>query len=174
MISGNSRQGQTTLEPHPCRMHPGNPPTAASRRARFARKTGRSFGAALGDILLPPGQSVAALVRAAAQKALADKGYAVVEVGSPHYATATPLGIDIVQFWSWFSPGFASVRIDFKGELALHGAGVLGRDPTTVTSHVSHDGMAIFESDWTDLVQRGVQDLSQRIEEKVKPAVAGR
>jgi hypothetical protein len=138
-----------------------------------ARKRG-GFGAALGDILLPPGQSVAALVRAAAGKALADKGYAVVEAGSPHYAAASSLNIEIVQFWSWFSPGFASVRIDFKGALTLHGSGVLGGDPATVTSHVTHEGMAIFESDWTELVQRGVEDLSQRIEEKVKPAVAGR
>jgi uncharacterized lipoprotein YajG len=138
-----------------------------------ARKRG-GFGAALGDILLPPGQSVAALVRAAARKALADKGYAVVDASSPHYIAAAPLNIDITQFWSWFSPGFASVRIDFKGTLTLHGAGLLGRDPTTVTSHVTHEGMAIFESDWRDLVQRGVEDLSQRIEERVKPAVVGR
>ena len=138
-----------------------------------ARKRG-GFGAALGDILLPSGQSVAALVRAAARKALADKGYAVVEAGSPHYATATALNIDIIQFWSWFSPGFASVRIDFKGALTLHGAGLLGRDPMTVTSHVTHEGLAIFESDWKDIVQRGVEDLSQRIEERIRPAVTGR
>jgi uncharacterized lipoprotein YajG len=138
-----------------------------------ARKRG-GFGMALGDILLPPGQSVAALVRAAAWKALAGKGYTVVEAGSPHYTTATPLNIEITQFWSWFWHGFASVRIDFKGALTLRGAGLMGRDPTTVTSHVTHEGMAIFESDWTELVQRGVEDLSQRIEEGVKPAVAGR
>jgi uncharacterized lipoprotein YajG len=138
-----------------------------------ARKRG-GFGAALGDILLPPGQSVAALVRAAARKALADKGYAVVDAESPHYTAAAPLSIDIVQFWSWFSPGFASVRIDFKGTLALHGAAILGSDPTSVNSNVTHEGMAIFESDWRDLVQRGVDDLSRRIEERIRPAVAGR
>jgi hypothetical protein len=138
-----------------------------------ARKRG-GFGMALGDILLSSGQSVAGLIRAAARKAVADKGYAVVEVGSPHYGTAVPINVDIVQFWSWFSPGFASVRIDFKGTLTSHGAGLLERDPTTVTSHVTHEGQAIFESDWTDLVQRGVEDLSQRIEESVKPAVAER
>jgi hypothetical protein len=65
----------------------------------LARKRG-GFGMALGDILLPPGQSVAGLIRAAARKALADKGYAVVEAGSPHYGTAVPINIDIVQFWS--------------------------------------------------------------------------
>jgi hypothetical protein len=138
-----------------------------------ARKRG-SFGMALGDILLPPGQSVAGLVRAATQKALADKGYAVIDAGAPHSATAVPINVDIVQFWSWFSPGFASVRIDFKGVLSLHGVGLLGHDPTTVTSHVTHDGVAVFESDWTDLVQRGVEDLSQRIEATIKPAVTAR
>jgi hypothetical protein len=53
----------------------------------------------------------------------------VVDADSPRYATASSLNIDIVQFWSWFSPGFASVRIDFKGALTLHGAELLGRDP---------------------------------------------
>jgi hypothetical protein len=138
-----------------------------------ARKRG-GFGQALGDILLSPGQSVAGLIRAAARKALADKGYAVVEAGSPHFAAAAPMNIDIVQFWSWFSPGFASVRIDFKGTLALHGAALLGSDPTPVSSRVTHEGLAIFESDWRDLVQRGVEDLSQRIEERIKPAAARR
>jgi hypothetical protein len=138
-----------------------------------ARKRG-GFGKALGDVVLPPGQSVAGLVHAAAGKALADKGYTVVEVNSPHYATAAPLSVDIVQFWAWFSPGFASVHIDFEGTVNLRGAGLLDREPTTVTSHVAHEGMAIFESDWTDLVQHGVADLSQRIEETVRPAVAER
>jgi hypothetical protein len=146
-------------------------PTITARA--MARKRG-GFGMALGDILLPPGESVAGLIRTAAQKALADKGYAVVDADSPHSATAVPINIDIVQFWSWFSPGFATVRIDFKGVLTLHGAGLLRNDPTTVTSHVTHDGMAIFESDWTDLMQRGVEDLSQRIEATIKPAVAAR
>ena len=98
----------------------------------------------------------------------------MVEAGSPNYATAAPLSVDIVQFWAWFSPGFATVHIDFQGLLTLRGTRLLDREPTTVTSHVTHEGLAIFESDWTDLVQRGVADLSQRIEETVKPAVAGR
>jgi hypothetical protein len=138
-----------------------------------ARKRG-GFGKAFGDVVLPPGQSVAGLVRAAAGKALADKGYTVVGVDSPNYATAAPLSVDIVQFWAWFSPGFASVHIDFEGALTLRGSGLLNREPTTVTSHMTYEGMAIFESDWTDLVRRGVADLSQRMEETIKPAVAVR
>jgi hypothetical protein len=162
---------------------PGDPQTPSLENASeitdpgiTARAVGRKrggFGKALGDLVLPPGQSVAGLVRAAAGKALADKGYTVVEAGSPNYATAAPLSVDIVQFWAWFSPGFATVHIDFQGSLTLRGTRLLDREPTTVTSHVTHEGLAIFESDWTDLVQRGVADLSQRIEETVKPAVAG-
>ena len=145
-------------------------PSITSRAV--ARKRG-GFGKALGDVVLPPGQSVAGLVRAAAGKALADKGYTVVGADSPDYAAAAPLSIDIGQFWAWFSPGFASVHIDFEGTLTLRGAGLLDRDPTTVTSHLSHEGGAIFESDWAELVQRGIADLSQRIEETIKPAAAG-
>jgi hypothetical protein len=135
----------------------------------FARKRG-GFGAALGDIVLPPGHTVAGLVQGAAQKALVDKGYAVVDSTSPHYATALPLSIDIVEFWEWFSPGAFSVRIDFKSTLNMTGDALVGPNMPPVTSHIDHEGMAAFESDYIDLVQRGVDDLSMKIEERINPA----
>src|SRR5579862_4194778 len=110
-----------------------NDPNITSRA--IGRKRG-SLGAALGDVALPPGQTVAGLVQGAAQKALEDKGYAVVGTTSPHYATALPLSIDIIDFWSWLSPYGAAVRIDFKSTLNLTGEALVGVNPPPVTSHV--------------------------------------
>ena len=132
-----------------------------------ARKRG-GFGLALGDVLLPEGQTVSGLVRGAAQKAFQEKGYTVVDETSPQYATALPLSIDIVEFWSWFSPGFFTVRIDFKSTLNITGDSVVGPSAPPVTSHVSNETQAVFESTWTDLVQRGVNDLSEKMKERIK------
>lgn len=132
-----------------------------------ARKRG-GFGMALGDVVLPEGQTVSGLVRGAAQKALQEKGYAVVDEGSPRYAAALPLSIDIVDFWSWFSPGFASVKIDFKGTLNMSGDSIVGPDSPPVTSRVSYETVVVFESTWSDLVRRGIIDLGEKMRERIK------
>jgi hypothetical protein len=60
---------------------------------------------AFAEILLPEGRTVEQIVREAATKALAEKGYAVVAEESPEFAQALPVNIEIQQFWSWFTPG---------------------------------------------------------------------
>lgn len=132
-----------------------------------ARKRG-GFGLALGDVVLPEGQTVSGLVRGAAQKALQEKGYTVVDETSPRYTTALPLSIDIAEFWSWFSPGAFSVRIDFKATLNMTGDSIVGPSDPPVTSHVSYETVAVFESTWTDLIQRGISDLSEKMKERIK------
>ncbi len=133
-----------------------------------ARKRG-GYGQAFGDVVLPEGKTVAELVRAAAQKALQDKGYAVVEEGAPQYAAAAPLTIDIVDFWSWFAPGFFTVNIEFKSTLKLSGDQLVGVNPPPVASHIKDYPLAVPESTWADLVQRGINDVSDKIKDAIKP-----
>ena len=103
----------------------------------MARKRG-GFGMAIGDVVLPDNKTVADLVRAAAQKALQDKGYTVVGAAAPQYAAAQPLSIDIDALWSWFSPGAFTVTIEFKSKLQLTGDAVVGPGGVTVTNDVSN------------------------------------
>lgn len=137
----------------------------------MARKRG-GFGLALGDVVLPDGKTVGDLVRAAAQKALQDKGYTVVGASAPQYAAAQPLSIDIDQLWSWFSPGFASVTIEFKSKLQLTGDAVVGPGGVTVTSDVAEQEFAVTDGIWGELFQNGIDDLSNQIAAKIKPAAA--
>jgi hypothetical protein len=133
----------------------------------IARKRG-GYGMALGDVVLPEGKTVAGLVRSAAQKALQDKGYAVVEEGSPHYAAAQPLNIEIIEFWSWVAPGAFAMQLDFKSTLKLSGESVLSANPSTVNSHLHDQPIAVFDSTWADLTQRGLNDVSDKIKEAIK------
>jgi len=133
----------------------------------IARKRG-GFGMALGDIVLPEGKTVAGLVRSAAQKALQDKGYAVVEEGSPHYAAAQPLNIEIIEFWSWVAPGALAMQLDFKSTLKLSGESLVVADPSTVSSHLHDQAMAVFDTTWADLTQRGLADVGDKIKDAIK------
>ncbi|MGH7034163.1 MAG: hypothetical protein ACREFL_10570 [Stellaceae bacterium] len=132
-----------------------------------ARKRG-GYGAAFGDVVLPEGHTVAELVRSAAKKALQDKGYAVVENGSPQYAAALPLSIQIVDFWSWVAPGFWTMNLEFKSTLKLEGDALVGAKPPPVTSHLKDFPMAVTDGTWTDLVQRGIDDVSDKIKDEIK------
>lgn len=144
-----------------------NNPAITSRAV--ARKRGGA-GMALGDIVLPEGKSVAGLVRAAAQKALQDKGYAVVDEASPHYASAQPLRIAINEFWSWLSPGFASLSVEFKATLQLTGDALVGPGPVAVNGYLRKENFAVTDSVWTELIQQGTDALSNEIAAKLKPA----
>jgi hypothetical protein len=135
----------------------------------LARKRG-SYGMALGDIVLPDNKTVADLVRGAAQKALQDKGYTVVDAASPQAATAAPLSIDINELWSWFAPGFASVTITFRSKLQLTGDDIVGSGGATVTNQVIEEPAFVPDSTWADLFAKGFTDLSNQIAAKIKPA----
>ncbi|HEX3973705.1 MAG TPA: hypothetical protein VHX19_20390 [Stellaceae bacterium] len=134
-----------------------------------ARKRG-GMGMALGDIVLPEGKTVAGLVRAAAQKALQEKGYAVVDEASPQYANARPLRIAISDFWSWLSPGFASLSTEFKATLLLNGDALVGPGTVTVNGYVRKENFVVTESVWTKIIQEGTDELSNEIAAKIKPA----
>ncbi len=134
----------------------------------IARKRG-GYGQAFGDVVLPEGKTVADLVKSAATKALQDKGYAVVEEGSPQYTTALPLNIEIIDFWSWVAPGFLTMNLEFKSTLKLDGDALVGANPPPVMSHFKDYPMAVTESTWADMVQRGINDVSDKIKDEIKP-----
>ncbi len=63
--------------------------------ARAVARQRDHFGLANGDVALPADKTVAEMVQADAQKALQDKGYTVVDMAAPQYASARPLDIEI-------------------------------------------------------------------------------
>lgn len=142
-----------------------NNPAITSRAV--ARKRG-GYGKAFADILLPEGRSVEQVVRQAATKAFTEKGYAVVSEGSPDFSMALPVSIEIKQFWSWFSPGFFQVSVEFLGDLVLKGDALAGGNEQSVRGYSTVKGMAITDSEWQEVLQNGVQDLIENMKIKIK------
>lgn len=134
----------------------------------IARKRG-GFGAALGDVLLPEGESVQQLSRAAVTRALRETGYRVAAPGESGYADAIPIRVRIDEFWSWFSPGFAQVAVSFRGKLHLQGNIGPVAAGASYSAEVQDRMQAVFESDWAAVVTKGVAALS----ESVRKGLAG-
>jgi len=133
--------------------------TPAITRRAVARKRG-GFGNALGDVLLPEGQSVAQLVSEAVSRAFRVSGYRVLAPGDADYASAVPVQVRIDKFWSWFTPGFASVALEFQGEIFLKGALPPLREGRAVSASLEERMQAVFEDDWRAIVNKGLERLS--------------
>lgn len=128
------------------------------------------YGMALGDVMLPETTSVVGLVRDSAKKALQDKGYVVVDEGSPDYARALPLAMDVEQFWAWLGWGFTEFTFTFDGKIGMKGGSLLASDPAMVSSQTVVKSIAGTESVWTRVIQTGVNDLAEQIKVHIKPA----
>lgn len=126
------------------------------------RKRG-GFGNAWGDVVLPEGQTVSGLVTQVLEAALIEKGYAVIPNGAAGYDTALPLSAEIIKFWSWVSPGFASISISQESLVRLNGPWPVKDNATEVHGSAHYEGLAIVESDWADLLTNGTKNLQQNL-----------
>ncbi|HEY1027060.1 MAG TPA: flagellar biosynthesis protein [Pseudomonas sp.] len=121
----------------------------------FGRKR-NGYGKALGDVLLPSGRTVSALVGESVASAYRQAGYDVVT--EPNTAGATEVKVRVREFWSWFSPGFFYVTVNNKARLNIEAAGQPSLEIITLKS----DGMqAVTDSDWKAITEAGLQQIAQ-------------
>jgi hypothetical protein len=136
--------------------------------SRAVARKRNSWGMALSDILLPEGRTVEQVVREAVTKALADKGYAVVEPGDGHYATALPLNVDIQKFWSWMTPGFFSISLEFEGTISMQSDAILDLKQEMVRGYSHGNFFAATDGAWHETMQEGMADLITKISAKLR------
>ena len=146
----------------PSLMHVGEIQDKGITSRAIARKRG-GFGLALGDVLLPEGVTVQKLTRSAVTSALRQAGYRVLERSDAGYENAAPIAVRIDEFWSWFSPGFASVAVTFRGKVRLQGAIDAIQRGQDYSAEVRDEMMAVLESDWAAIVNKGLEALRAAI-----------
>ncbi|HYC55613.1 MAG TPA: flagellar biosynthesis protein [Candidatus Binatia bacterium] len=141
-------------------------------RSRAIARKRNTYGAALGDILLPEGRTVEQLTREALTAGLREGGIRVVEPGDVDYDSAVPFEADIEKFWSWFTPGFWAITLEFQSEVRVSSA-VAGLSPTAVTLHgaASDSGQAATGGAWQKVMNAGLADLVRDCREQPSPVV---
>lgn len=161
-FEANPRSPSTPSLQNPAEL--GNP--AITSRA-IARKRG-GFGNAMADILLPEGRTVEQLVRESAISALREKGFGVVEANAPIPAGAIPLDISIRQFWSWFTPGFFTISLEFEGIVVIKGNVLVEGESATVRGYSRVQSMAATDDEWLKTMKLGVDDLTAKIKSTLR------
>jgi hypothetical protein len=149
----------------------GDPDDIANAQltARAIGRKRNTYGQALGDVVLPEGQTVAGVVTGITRRALEEAGYRVVDAGSPDYAKAAAVAVKVDQFWGWSRPGFWSITMSFEGKVALDSDLVTNpAEPVTVHAEI-HPQMGT-EDNWKEVIQMGATQLIAKMKERLKPA----
>ena len=142
--------------------------TSITSRA-IARKR-NSFGQALGDILLPEGKTVESLVKEALTRSLRESGYRVVDQASDVQGQTTPIEADIEQFWSWFTPGFWAVSLEFEARVTVTGNIEPFQNGELVRGYVKLHSQGAGTRAWRNTLNKGIEAFIQ----EAKRMLAGR
>jgi uncharacterized lipoprotein YajG len=133
--------------------------TADTKGRAIGRKR-NGFGKAMGDILLPSGQTVEGVVRENLTAALAQAGFQVKDASA---AGPSPLVIDvhIKQFWAWLQPGFVAIKLNtnIATELDLAGAAA----PIVISVHAEDSRQFGTEAAWMQIVDKALEDYRAQV-----------
>jgi hypothetical protein len=133
----------------------------------IARKR-NSFGKAMGDILLPEGRTVEDLVKEALTKSFRQAGYRVLDHTAPNADTATPVEADIEQFWSWFTPGFWAVSLEFEANVNVKGDIQPFDEGEAVRGYVKLHSQAAGSRAWMNTLNKGIDAFVQECTQILK------
>lgn len=124
----------------------------------IARKR-NMYGMALGDILLPEGRTVEDLVKEALIRAFRESEYRVIDKSDMAYSNAIPIEVDINQFWSWFTPGMWSVKLEFESRIKITGDVPGFANGNEVRGYVLLHSGGAGTRQWMNTLNKGITNL---------------
>ncbi|MDH3351945.1 MAG: flagellar biosynthesis protein [Gammaproteobacteria bacterium] len=128
----------------------------------IARKR-NSFGKAMGDILLPEGQTVMDLVSSSLAKGLRENGFRVVSEPDADFTSAVPLEVEIEKFWGWFQPGFWQLKLHYVTAINVSGPTAIFTDGESFASDVEMGFQVASSSNWLETIDASLAELNREI-----------
>lgn len=153
---------------------PSNPATPSLKDNRIHEKaiTSRAiarkrngYGKALGDILLPEGDSVENLTRNVVTRSLREVGFRVIEADQAGYDKAIPLNVGIDQFWAWVEMGFWALHLDFESKIQISGPVTPFKDGKSFEGKIRLATQAANTRAWQNTINKGLENLHQNIKQ---------
>lgn len=137
-------------------------------RARAIGRKRNGFGRALGDILLPEGQTVAALTRASIRQAFQARGYRVLDDREKISSTTYVVDTDLQKFWSWMNLGVMSLTLstEISAGIDIKRAGDLNHK--TVSVKASDTFGTISDGNWVKVIQAAQKMFADDLKAKLK------
>lgn len=139
--------------------------TATTTRAIGRKRNG--YGRALGDILLPEGQTVAMITTDAIANGFKQAGYRVLKAGDPGYEQAADVKIKLKQYWSWVDIGFWALTLHCRAEVEMTGPVTGLEKGLVVISEAQQQAGAAFEETWQEIANEGLSALTKEVAQKL-------
>ena len=136
-------------------------------KSRAVARKRNGFGKALGDVILPEGQSVSGLTEKTIARTLRDAGYRVVTSTDSDYEQAIPVTAQVDKLWAWFRPGFWAIAIESNYDITVAG-NVPGLQAAPKVSGETRTTMQMATgSDWTRVVEDSLSSFAAKLKEKL-------
>jgi uncharacterized lipoprotein YajG len=136
-------------------------------KARAVARKRNSYGHALGDILLQDG-SVTQVIQQRVERALTQSGYQVVPNTDANKATANlVLTVKINKFWSWFQPGFSSIKIHSEIDSDVLN-NKISSQPIHIYSKVTNSAQIANSSKWIANINQVLDDYETQLIRELK------
>jgi hypothetical protein len=132
----------------------------------IARKR-NAYGKALGDIVLPEGRTVENVVKEALEKSFREAGYRVVDDVKESKEQVVPIEADIEQFWSWFTPGFWAVSLEFEAKVKIKGDVPGFKNGETVRGYVEAHTQAAGTRAWLSTINKGIDSFVAEVKKRL-------
>ena len=160
-----------TIDPgdpsHPSLKNDDEDDNKAITNRAIARKR-NTYGEALGDVMLPEGDTVTAHVTQALTDGFRQGGYRVLASGDAGYDQATPVTAVIKQFWAWAQPGFWEAKMHAIAEIELDGNLPALTPAQTVTAQSTIGIQIGTDSNWRKVIDLGLQNISTKVADTLK------
>jgi hypothetical protein len=141
---------------------------SAEQRKAFIGRQRNGFGRAMGDIILPSGNTVETETLGLVREGFARRGYEVVPSGRGDVQNTVEVNID--EFWAWFTPGFATISFESNITCKLtikHGDEVRN---LTITGHGRNVGQIASDANWALAYSRGFADFLTKLDAELGKA----
>jgi hypothetical protein len=131
----------------------GSVQASAETKARAVGRKRNTYGQALGDVLLQPGQTIQAVVRENLASALQQSGYRVVSEAEAGPSSPV-MDVRVRKFWSWIQPGFWAITLHtaIATDLQISGS----RAPYIVEVKSSEGLQVASDGNWIEAVGKAL------------------
>ncbi|RBP51731.1 YajG family lipoprotein [Arenicella xantha] len=140
--------------------------TSQDKLSTLIGRQRNGYGAAMGDVALPEGQTVQDKVRELLTIGFESRGYNVVDdENAPNHVT-----VDIAKFWAWFSPGMWSVSFESDLQTQIEFDSSSENVTVDVTGYGINKGQVASDANWKLAYERAylnfLENLDKLLDEK--------
>lgn len=139
--------------------------TQKEKAMMIGRQRG-GFGNAMGDVALPPDDSVVQRTRRLLEEGFKRRGYTITSDSN----AANSASAKIDQFWAWFTPGFVMISFEARVNCTIKLTKSDVSSTIVIEGYGSNKGQVASDANWQVAYSRAFRDFLARLDSRLVEA----